>query len=706
MNVEPGKPFPIGATYYKDGVNFCLYSDNATGVELCLFSSVNDKHETHRIKMKKRTHCVWHSFIPGLKAGQLYAYRVYGPYEPHNGHRFNPNKLLLDPYAKAITAFTEWRDDIFGYNINDAQNGNSFSDTDSAPFMPKCVVVDDAFNWEDDAAPKTKYHNSIIYELHVKGFTHLHPSIPKEIKGTYSALAHPETINYFKNLGITALELMPVQYFLPEGSLLDKGLRNYWGYNTVGYFAPDIRYASKGTTGEQVIEFKEMVKALHKAGIEVLMDVVYNHTGEGNHLGPTICFKGIDNAAYYRLKKNKVLYEDFTGTGNTLNSSLFGVLRMIMDSLRYWVEEMHVDGFRFDLAATLARSEHDINMLNAFFHIIYQDPVLSRVKLIAEPWDVGDNGYQIGEFPQYWVEWNGKFRDDVRSFWNEEKCKKGMSFISRFSGSPDLYKQRNRYPTASVNFVTAHDGFTLHDLVSYNQKHNELNRHDNTDGSDENYSFNFGFEGPTTNISINEIRKRQKRNFLTTLFLSQGTPMLLAGDESGRTQQGNNNAYCQDNELSWVNWDDVDEELQSFCKALIKFRKNHPVFARHCWFSDKTDQLPDVEWFFRDGTIIQKDDWHRCLSKCIGTFLKGDAVDDCSYNIDKLNDENFFVVFNALKEDITFKLPQEKYAKQWKKILNTCNENFKEEEIYQHDESLHIAGLSIVIMQACKNFQV
>ena len=701
MNILPGSSYPLGAIWNGDGINFCLYADNATNVELCLFDAVDDKKETQRIKMQQRTYCVWHTYIKGLKPGQLYGYRVNGPYDPRNGQRFNPNKLLLDPNAKAITGLPEWRDEIFGYDIKDAQDGNSFSTTDSAPFMPKCVVIDDAFNWEDDCNPKTKYHNSIIYELHVKGFTHLHPLIPEEIKGTYSALSHPETIKYFKTLGVTALELMPVQYFLSEGALLDKGLKNYWGYNTIGFFAPDVRYASKGTAGEQVIEFKEMVKALHKEGIEVLLDVVYNHTGEGNHLGPTVCFRGIDNAAYYRLKENKSLYEDYTGTGNTINSSLFGVLRFIMDSLRYWVQEMHVDGFRFDLATALARDNDGVNMLNAFFHIIYQDPVLSKVKLIAEPWDVGDDGYKVGEFPQYWVEWNGKFRDDMRNFWNEEKSKKDVAFISRFSGSPDLYKQRNRYPTASVNFITAHDGFTLHDLVSYNKKHNELNKNDNKDGSDENYSFNFGIEGPTKDISVYALRKRQRRNLLTTLFLSQGTPMLLSGDEFGHTQQGNNNAFCQDNKISWLNWNEADIELQNFCKQLIQFRKQHPVFARHCWFKDgaANDKLPDVQWFLPNGKMIREDDWKNNASKCVGVFLKGDAVDDCSYQEEKLNDDNFFVVFNADKKQQKFKLPPQQYAKKWIKILDTCIETMQESDVIDCNTEIEVYDLSINVFK-------
>jgi isoamylase len=701
MNILPGNPYPLGAQATDEGVNFCLYADNAAKVELCLFNTVDDKKESQRIKMYQRTHCVWHTFIKGLKPGQLYAYRVNGPFEPHNGHRFNTNKLLLDPYAKAITGLPEWRDEIFGYDTHDPRNGDSFSVTDSAPFMPRCVVIDDAFNWEDDKPPKIKYHDSMVYELHVKGFTHLHPSIPGNIRGTYSALAHPESITYFKSLGITALELMPVQYFLEQGSLLQKQLKNYWGYDTVGFFAPDVRYASKGITGEQVTEFKEMVKALHKEGIEVLLDVVYNHTGEGNHFGPTICFKGIDNASYYRLEEDKAFYKDYTGTGNTLNSGLFCVLRFIMDSLRYWVQEMHVDGFRFDLATCLARDSNGVNMLNAFFHIIYQDPVLSKVKLIAEPWDVGHDGYKIGEFPQYWVEWNGKYRDDMRKFWNDKRTRHDFSFISRFSGSPDLYKQTNRYPTASVNFITAHDGFTLHDLVSYNTKHNELNKDDNKDGSDENYSFNFGIEGVTKDVTINALRKRQKRNLLATLFLSQGMPMLLSGDEMGHTQYGNNNAYCQDNELSWLKWNEVDIELQNFCKGMIAFRKQHPVFARHCWFKDgeTKDALPDVQWFLPVGTAIKDTDRNSDTSKCIGVFLKGDAVDDCSYEEEKLNDDSFFVIFNSTEKKQKFKLPPQQFGNKWMKVLDTCDEIIQETDIIDCDTAIDVYDRSIIVLK-------
>jgi isoamylase len=698
LNALPGTPYPLGATWDGAGINFCLYADNATHIELCLFNSIKDKTESHRVKMRQRTHCVWHTYIPDLKPGQLYGYRVHGPYEPYNGHRFNPNKLLLDPYAKAITGLPKWGDEVFGYDRKNADNGNSFSIKNSAPFMPRCIVVNDAFDWEDDAHPKTKYHNTIIYELHVKGFTQLHPSIPNNIRGTYSALAHAEAIKYFKNLGITAIELMPVQYFLSEDFLINKELTNYWGYNTVGFFAPDVRYASKGTTGEQVNEFKNMVKALHKEGIEVLLDVVYNHTGEGDHLGPTICFRGIDNASYYRLEKDKSLYTDYTGTGNTINTSLFGVLRFIMDSLRYWVQEMHVDGFRFDLATSLARDSNGVNMLNAFFHILYQDPVLSQVKLIAEPWDIGKDGYKVGEFPQHWSEWNGKFRDDIRKFWNTEKIQKNNAFALRFSGSPDLYKQRNRYPTSSINFITAHDGFTLHDLVSYNTKHNEQNKDDNKDGSDENYSCNFGTEGLVKDSCINEIRKRQKRNLLTTLFLSQGTPMLLAGDEMGRTQHGNNNAYCQDNELSWINWNEADDELRNFCCELIHFRKQHNVFARHCWFTDEADNnhLPDVKWFLPNGKAIENSDLNSNI-KCIGIFLKGQAVDDCSYNTEKINDDNFFVVFNATHTVENFKLPSQQYSNQWTKVLDTCNTTC--EENYTYDETINIQPLSVVMLK-------
>jgi glycogen operon protein len=568
---HPGKPFPLGATWDNEGVNFALFTETATAVDLCLFTDPKDAVEAEKIPVTEKTGYIWHVYVPGLKPGQLYGYRVSGPYEPHNGLRYNNNKLLLDPYAKAISGTIEWNDALFGYEIGNEQEDLSFSTADSAPFITKSVVIDEDFDWGDDSLPRTAYYKTVIYEAHVKGFTRLHPDVPEELKGTYAGLALPAAMGYLKALGITAIELMPVHYFLSTGDLREKGLTNYWGYNTIGFFAPDARYARQSALDDsQVTEFKNLVREMHKAGIEVILDVVYNHTGEGNQMGPTLSLKGIDNACYYRLCDDKRYYKDYTGTGNTLNANLPTVLRLIMDSLRYWVTQMHVDGFRFDLAATLARELHEVNQLSAFFDIIYQDPVLSQVKLIAEPWDIGEGGYQVGKFPSGWAEWNGKYRDDIRDYWNGSEGTL-PEFAKRITGSADLYEDYRR-PTASINFVTAHDGFTLQDLVSYNEKHNEANGEDNNDGESHNRSNNYGVEGPTDDPLVNELRKRQKRNFLATLLLSQGVPMLLSGDEIGRTQQGNNNSYCQDNEISWVNWASADKELLEFTKKLIQLR--------------------------------------------------------------------------------------------------------------------------------------
>ncbi|MGZ5190405.1 MAG: glycogen debranching protein GlgX, partial [Flavisolibacter sp.] len=577
--VYPGHPYPLGATWDGEGVNFALYAENAIGVDLCLFNSTNDDVELVKVRIAEVSHHVWHVYVPELKPGQLYGYRVYGPYEPQNGHRFNPHKLLIDPYAKAIAGTVHWHDALFGYEVGHPDQDLSFSDIDSAPYVPKSVVIDPHFNWGNDVSPNIPYHESIIYETHVKGFTQQHPGIPKKIRGTYAGIAHPVTINYLKELGITAIELMPIHYFITDRHLEENKLSNYWGYNTIGFFAPDSRYSASGIQGEQVHEFKNMVKQLHKAGIEVILDVVYNHTGEGNHMGPTISFRGVDNTSYYRITEDKRFYMDYTGTGNTLNAQQPGVLRLIMDSLRYWILEMHVDGFRFDLAATLARELHEVDRLGSFFDIIHQDPVISQVKLIAEPWDIGEGGYQVGKFPPGWAEWNGKYRDCIRDFWRGADSMLG-EFALRFTGSPDLYKNDNRRPTASVNFVTAHDGFTLHDLVSYNEKHNDANGENNNDGESHNRSWNCGEEGATDDPEILALRDKQKRNFLTTLFLSQGVPMLVAGDEMSRTQRGNNNAYCQDSPVSWLNWKEADKELMEFTKKLIQLYKSHHVFSR------------------------------------------------------------------------------------------------------------------------------
>src|SRR6201991_1118580 len=578
----PGNPYPLGATWDGQGVNFALFADNATQVELCLFDAATGETEKERIRLKEKSHQIWHGYIPGLKPGQLYGYRVYGPYDPSNGHRYNPNKLLIDPYAKALASTVEWDDSLFGYDLPSGDDLR-MSETDSAPFAPKSVVIDSNFDWGDDRAPKIPYHQTIIYEAHVKGFTHLHPDLPEEIRGTYAGIAHPVTINYLKELGVTTLELMPVHHFVSDRHLNEKGLTNYWGYNTIGFFAPDIRYSHSANAGSQVNEFKNMVRQLHQAGIEVILDVVYNHTAEGNHMGPTLSFRGIDNANYYRLTEDKRYYNDYTGTGNTLNAVLPNVLMLIMDSLRYWVTEMHVDGFRFDLASTLARQLHLVDRLSGFFDIIHQDPVISQVKLIAEPWDIGEGGYQVGKFPPGWAEWNGKYRDCIRDYWRGAESMLA-EFAERFTGSADLYKNDYRFPTASINFIAAHDGFTLHDLVSYNEKHNEANGDNNSDGESHNRSWNCGAEGPTDDETVVQLRAQQRRNFIATMFLSQGVPMICHGDELGRTQQGNNNGYCQDNELTWIDWSKIDVDLLAFTRRIATLRRELPVFRRRRFF--------------------------------------------------------------------------------------------------------------------------
>ena len=700
LTVYPGNPYPLGATWDGEGVNFALYADNAKAVELCLFSNAEDEVESFKIKLIERTHHVWHAYFPDIKPGQLYGYRVHGNYDPQNGHRFNPAKLLIDPYAKAIAGTIDWNDALFGYEVGNPDEDLSFSETDSAPFLPKCVVVDPSFDWGNDRAPKTPYHQSIIYETHLKGFTQLHPEIPEEIRGTYAALAHPVTIKYLKELGITAVELMPVHHFVADRHLKEKGLTNYWGYNTIGFFAPDARYASSGILGEQVVEFKNMVKELHKANIELILDVVYNHTAEGNHLGPTLSFKGIDNPAYYRLMEDKRFYMDYTGTGNTLNANLPNVLRLMMDSLRYWIQEMHVDGFRFDLASTLARELHEVNRLSAFFDIIHQDPVISQVKLIAEPWDVGEGGYQVGKFPQDWAEWNGKFRDCIRDYWRGADSVLG-EFAARFTGSPDLYEGDYRRPTASINFITAHDGFTLEDLVSYNEKHNEANGEDNMDGESHNRSWNCGAEGPTDDPLILDLRKRQKRNLITTLFLSQGVPMLVAGDEFGRTQHGNNNAYCQDNEISWLHWDKADVEFLEFTRNIVKLRKEHPTFCRRRWFQGQPIKgvgLEDIAWFMADGSEMSEEHWNTDFAKSLAIFLNGRGLHAVGSKGQNIMDDSFYLIFNAHHEPLDFKLPPAKYGKTWDLVLDTSKAVSEEKKIDANTE-LTAEGRSIIILK-------
>ncbi|HEY9001553.1 MAG TPA: glycogen debranching protein GlgX [Mucilaginibacter sp.] len=699
----PGKPFPIGATWDGKGVNFAIFSENAEKVELCLFHTPADELELEKIELTERTGHIWHVYVPDLEPAQLYGYRVSGPYEPENGLRFNPNKLLLDPYAKAISGTIDWNDSLFGYEVGNEQDDLSFSKTDSAPFMTRSVVIDPEFDWEGDQRPNIAYYNTIIYEVHVKGFTMLNSDVPEEMRGTYTGLAHPTTIEYLKNLGVTAVELMPVHYFLNDRNLKEKGLSNYWGYNTLGFFAPHAGYSTKSALdNHQVNEFKNMVKELHKAGIEVILDVVYNHTAEGNQMGPTLSFKGIDNAAYYRLTEdNKRYYMDYTGTGNTLNANLPNVLRMMMDSLRYWILEMHVDGFRFDLAATLARELHEVNQLSAFFDIIHQDPVISQVKLIAEPWDIGEGGYQVGKFPPGWGEWNGKYRDSVRDYWNGTEGMLG-EFANRITGSADLYQDYRR-PTASINFITAHDGFTLTDLVSYNEKHNEANGEDNNDGESHNRSCNYGAEGPTDDQVINELRKRQKRNFLATLFLSQGVPMLLAGDEIGRTQQGNNNSYCQDNEISWIDWNNADKELLDFTSKLIHLRREHAAFSRKNWFRGepvKGNGIEDIAWFQPDGSNMTSEHWNQDFAKSIAVFLNGQGLHAVNSEGEKMVDDNFYIIFNASGEAIEYKLPGEEYAKDWRIIFDTAKYSQEEgQQLYHANETIKIDGRSVILLQ-------
>ena len=702
LTVYPGNPYPLGATWDGEGVNFALFSHHATGVELCLYNSTSDKEASARILLQERSHHIWHVYIPGLKPGQLYGFRVHGPYDPERGFRFNPNKLLIDPYAKALAGTIKWDDSLFGYEVGAANEDLSFNDTDSGPCVPKAVVIDPQFDWGNDKAPKIPYHNTIIYEVHVKGFTKLHPGIPEKIRGTYAGIGHPVTIKYLKDLGITAVELMPVHQFIIDRHVVKNKLTNYWGYNTIGFFTPDVRYSSSGVLGGQVKEFKQMVKDLHKAGIEVILDVVYNHTGEGNHYGPTVIFRGIDNCTYYRLQNNRRFYQDYTGTGNTLDAMQPNVLRLIMDSLRYWILDMHVDGFRFDLASALARELHAVDRLGSFLDIIHQDPVISQVKLIAEPWDVGEGGYQVGEFPPGWTEWNGKYRDCIRDYWRGADSMLA-EFAERFTGSSDLYKDDDRTPTASINFITAHDGFTLHDLVSYNHKHNEANKEENRDGDNHNRSWNCGEEGPSDDPEIERLRERQKRNFLTTLFLSQGVPMLVAGDELGRTQLGNNNAYCQDNELSWINWKDADFNLLRFTQKLINSYKSHPVFSRRRFFQGlpiKGEGLQDIAWFKPDGEEMKEENWRHDFAKSLAVYVNGRGLHATGPKGEQLVDDSFYIIFNAHHGDMEFTIPPEKYGKQWTRILDTTTDvgSVEHKSTYFAGDIIGVGALSVVVL--------
>jgi isoamylase len=667
----PGSSYPLGAVYDGAGTNFALFSEVAEFVELCLF---DDGGAETKIRLTEVDGFVHHGYLPGVGPGQQYGFRVHGAYDPAQGLRCNPAKLLLDPYAKAVTGEVDWDESLFAYRFGDPSQRN---DDDSAPHMCKGVVVNPFFDWANDRPPGTPYNETVIYEAHVRGLTLRHPGVPEELRGTYAGLAHPAVVEYLSRLGVTAVELMPVHQFLTDKVLADRDLRNYWGYNTIGFFAPHAAYAATGQ-GNQVQEFKTMVRALHEANIEVILDVVYNHTAEGNHLGPTLSFRGIDNAAYYRLvDDDPQYYMDYTGTGNSLNVRHPHSLQLIMDSLRYWVTEMHVDGFRFDLAATLAREFYDVDRLAAFFDVVQQDPVISQAKLIAEPWDVGPGGYQVGQFPPLWTEWNGKYRDTVRDFWRGEPATLG-EFASRITGSSDLYQHDGRRPAASINFITAHDGFTLNDLVSYNGKHNEANGEDNRDGADDNRSWNCGVEGPTDDPEVNSLRARQQRNFLATLLVSQGVPMLLHGDEFGRTQQGNNNAYCQDNEISWVDWSRAEEnaELLAYTMALSDFRRAHPVFRRRRFFSGRPvrrgDELGDIAWFNVGGTEMAEQDWETDIGRCVMVFLNGQGIPDLDSRGERVVDHSFLLCFNASPEDVEMVLPASEFGEKWAVVLDTA----------------------------------
>jgi isoamylase len=698
----PGVWYPLGATYDGAGCNFSVFSESAERIELCLF---DESGAEHRLDLPEtRTFC-WHGYVPGVAPGQRYGYRVHGPWDPARGYRCNPAKLLLDPYAKAIEGQVDWNPAVFPFRIDG--DGSRFEDdlseADSAPYLPRSVVVDTTFDWGEDDHPRRPLHQTEIYELHVKGFTARMPGVPPALRGTYAGLAHPASVDYLTRLGVSAVELMPVHQFVHDGHLVARGLRNYWGYNSIGFFAPHNEYSSSGERGQQVHEFKAMVKALHAVGIEVILDVVYNHTAEGNHLGPVLSFKGFDNPAYYRtVGEQPRYYMDYTGTGNSLNMRHPHVLQLLMDSLRYWVLEMHVDGFRFDLAAALARELHEVDRLSAFFDLIQQDPVVSQVKLIAEPWDVGEGGYQVGNFPALWSEWNGRYRDSVRDFWRGEDQMLG-ELAHRLSGSSDLYASNGRRPSASVNFVTAHDGFTLRDLVSYNEKHNDANGEGNADGDNHNRSWNSGAEGPTDDPDINECRSRQQRNFLTTLFLSQGVPMLVAGDEIGRTQQGNNNAYCQDNELSWIDWEHADQDLLYFTVSLLAFRRAHPVFRRRRWFQGQPlhgDAVRDIAFFTLGGAEMSDQDWTAGFAKSLMVFLNGRGIPTLGPRGERIIDDSFLICFNAHHEELAFTMPEAAFGSRWRRVIDTADPDLRQPVgPVEAGQMLCVPDRSIVVLQ-------
>ena len=686
MHLWPGSFFPLGATYDGSGTNFAVFSEVAERVELCLFEP--DGSET-RVDLPETTAQVWHGYAPGVGPGQRYGFRVHGPFEPREGLRCHPSKLLLDPYATAVEGEVDWNQSLFTYRFDDPDG--PMCDLDSGPHMPKGVVTSPYFDWAHDRPPRTPWNETVVYEVHVKGFTQRHPDIPEELRGTYAGLGHPAAIEYLTALGVTAVELLPVHQFIQDSHLVERGLRNYWGYNSIGFLAPHNAYSASGQAGGQVQEFKQMVKTLHEAGIEVILDVVYNHTAEGNHLGPTLSFKGLDNRAYYRLvDDDRRYYYDTTGTGNSLNMRQPHVLQLIMDSLRYWVSEMHVDGFRFDLASALARQFHEVDRLSAFFDLIQQDPVVSRVKLIAEPWDIGEGGYQVGNFPPLWSEWNGKYRDTIRDYWRGEH-RTIAEFASRIAGSSDLYQDDGRHPSASINFVTAHDGFTLADLTAYNEKHNDANGEGGADGESHNSSWNCGAEGPTDDPEVLELRSRQRRNFITTLLLSQGIPMLLGGDEMARTQGGNNNAYCQDNEISWFDWGEQDGELLAFTQRVIAFRREHPVFRRR-----RYSTAQEMAWFRPDGERMTGEDWSSGFAKSVGVALDGEAIAEPDARGEPIRGESFLIVFNAHYESLDFCMPD--FGVRWLRVLDTADA-FNEGDTPAAGDAATIEGRSIAVFR-------
>lgn len=697
MQIGPGKPSPLGATWDGLGTNFALFSEHATKVELCLFDSAEDTQEKIRIELTEKNAFVWHAYIKDIKPGQIYGYRVYGPYEPENGHRFNPNKLLIDPYAKCVMRSVHWDDALFGYRIGSKEEDASFDERDSAAYAPLGAVIDNSFTWGDDKPPGTPWNRTIIYEAHVKGLTKLNKLIPEELRGTYSGIASDAVITHLSDLGVTALELMPVHHRVNNRSFIERGLNDYWGYNSLSFFAPDSRFSAETTAADRVAEFKRMVRSLHAAGIEVILDVVYNHTIEGSHFGPTLSFRGIDNRSYYRtMEDNRRYYMDYTGCGNTLNMVHPRVIQIIMDSLRYWIQEMHVDGFRFDLASALARELYDVNHLSAFFDVIQQDPVISEVKLIAEPWDLGAGGYQVGNFPVLWTEWNGKYRDTMRKFVKGDSDQLS-AVATRITGSSDLYEHSGRKPFASINFVTCHDGFTLTDLVSYNDKHNEANGENNADGESHNSSWNCGVEGETDDVAIKALRMRQKRNFMALLFLSFGVPMLSGGDELGRTQGGNNNAYCQDNEISWYNWEltEEDQNFLKFVKSVIALRKEQLVIQRKEFFRPDEGSLL---WLRPDGEVMSESDWKAHESRAMSLMMIGDAM--CETNIRTGADERactLMVMINSAVNTVVFKLPKQPTGKHWLMRIDTSEEITEKE--FEFEKTLDVPGRSVVVLQ-------